>query len=457
MWHDTISSVLLFLLVLKCWEIHKKKSTTEDPMRQISMGFYARDNALKTASFYMKQIGLFDIRNDNLIDNHLLLDSLENISSYLNYILSLFYFILSNKFSPLFILFLTIVTITSVYYSVTWYLLLLFRFTIIPIGLYFWILNPLYILYPTFHDKYSVPIVLNKLVTQLNKHNKYFTLPLIQLNNDISFKTKKRSSHTDSYSSFDSISNNNSPNTSTNNTPVTSPLVSRKTTNKTKNSNNNNNSSNNSNNSNSNNQLRQVTDEDEIISETISDYRELIKGLETKKVKSLEQQDEVTEYERIIKEYKKAIKEGNAALVNDILDENSKYQNKLLEYKNEEGKTSFHITCELGYLFVADILFDFKIDPNIKDKEGRTGLLLSIINKHYHVALMLCDQPSVDVTLQDNLGNNVFHYIANNEYAKELPEIFRALIDRGASIDHFNNEGQSPLQIALEKSKYKLT
>lgn len=98
------------------------------------------------------------------------------------------------------------------------------------------------------------------------------------------------------------------------------------------------------------------------------------------------------------------------------------------------------------------MLLEKGADPNIKQQgeKGRTPLM---ITRSLDIAQLLLLH-GADPNIKDNDGNTVLHHWAEDQlYGTERPDIrlFNLLMKYGCLIDAVNNEGQTPLMLAIKE------
>lgn len=106
----------------------------------------------------------------------------------------------------------------------------------------------------------------------------------------------------------------------------------------------------------------------------------------------------------------------------------------LIVNENFDG-TKFFISCAKEY--------EISINFNIKDKEGKTPLILAVKMNFQKAALQLLEEKAngadVDLDITDNEGNTALHYAC----ALGSVEVVKALLTHQANIHALNKKGQS--------------
>ena len=126
---------------------------------------------------------------------------------------------------------------------------------------------------------------------------------------------------------------------------------------------------------------------------------------------------------------------------------------ELLEFKTEKGqKNLLHLAVINNNLEIVQFLSAFSALINHKDTTGATPLLLSITGTdNLNIFKFLLSHPLRDVSVRDELGDNIFHYIffTQNQQGKQetiLDLLLEHLDDNTISklVNSGNNEGETP-------------
>lgn len=86
-------------------------------------------------------------------------------------------------------------------------------------------------------------------------------------------------------------------------------------------------------------------------------------------------------------------------------------------------------------------------DPEARDNDGRTALLLASAAGHYHIVKFLISE-SVDVNAADNEGITAMHLAIDNSNSSIL-----LLAKAGADVNSQDNKGRTPLMLACKIGK----
>ncbi|HUT53807.1 MAG TPA: ankyrin repeat domain-containing protein [bacterium] len=101
------------------------------------------------------------------------------------------------------------------------------------------------------------------------------------------------------------------------------------------------------------------------------------------------------------------------------------------------------------------LLVDHGANINARYRDGRTflhQLVLEMPSPRYELFPILAEN-GIDLNAQDEQGNTFVHLAVNKGDIKFI----ELAIEYGAAVNINNNEGKSPLDLALEKPKYKIT
>ena len=124
-----------------------------------------------------------------------------------------------------------------------------------------------------------------------------------------------------------------------------------------------------------------------------------------------------------------------------------------LNSKNARGETPIMKALEYQYIDTVLFLIHEKVDLNLQNNQGETAAMISI-EKCMQSFDSIC-KADVDLSIRDNSGNNVFHYIARkpfykNKFSDEQIEIFKK---NPKLLLIKNNDNNSVLDIISKTSK----
>jgi len=119
---------------------------------------------------------------------------------------------------------------------------------------------------------------------------------------------------------------------------------------------------------------------------------------------------------------------------------------------NQRGKGGKTRLMDAAYLDQPELLTGLiaeGADVNIQDDEGRTALNYAYADHSFKPADILIEK-GADLNLRDKFGRTVLfqaiEMLGNPEYIEKM------LIKRGAKVDVFDNEGNSPIHLAIQKA-----
>jgi ankyrin repeat protein len=135
--------------------------------------------------------------------------------------------------------------------------------------------------------------------------------------------------------------------------------------------------------------------------------------------------------------------------------------NPAIDAFNAAGYTPLHLAVRRPDNEKAvEHLLQNGADANIPDSIGRNALLVSI-GSHQKDYIGLLVSSGIDINSQDNDGNTALHYplvnvLKNKLYLPLGKEIVKILMEEGADPHIKNNDGKSPMDIAVESGENEL-
>lgn len=114
--------------------------------------------------------------------------------------------------------------------------------------------------------------------------------------------------------------------------------------------------------------------------------------------------------------------------------------------KDDLGYFPLHWAAALGHSGVVKILLENAADPNVRNDDGLTPLLLTRDKESVNLLL----EYGADLNFMDTSGRTVLHETAGGNYL-ELVEI---LLANGAEVDVKDIAGSTPLHIAAASNRY---
>ena len=107
-----------------------------------------------------------------------------------------------------------------------------------------------------------------------------------------------------------------------------------------------------------------------------------------------------------------------------------------------------HIASGWGLEDVVYTLLEHLANVNAQDIEGKTALMIAIVNQHMKIITLLLECKQIDLSLRDNVGNTAFSLCIkykNNRAALSI------LIKEPNAAEKFDGKGRNYLHIAVEK------
>ena len=122
-----------------------------------------------------------------------------------------------------------------------------------------------------------------------------------------------------------------------------------------------------------------------------------------------------------------------------------------LSSKNNKGHTSLHCAAVCGSVETISFLLELKIDPDVKDKDQRTPMMLAAQNKNFE-ALKLLLEHTKDKREVDSQGKNIMHYLCEIEGVEDqkLSE-YISIVSSQVSISVTDNRGKVPLHYLMKR------
>jgi ankyrin repeat protein/SAM-dependent methyltransferase len=132
-----------------------------------------------------------------------------------------------------------------------------------------------------------------------------------------------------------------------------------------------------------------------------------------------------------------------------------------IDVLNTEGYTPLHLAVQRPENEeTVEILLQHGADTKITDPSGRNALLVSVASYQRGYIETLVSR-GIDIDSQDNDGNTALHYpltnvLKNNMYLLYCKGVLKILMEKGADPHIKNNEGKSPIDLAVESKENEL-
>lgn len=123
---------------------------------------------------------------------------------------------------------------------------------------------------------------------------------------------------------------------------------------------------------------------------------------------------------------------------------------KHLDIPRDDGKTPLMLVQLLNLTATKEmfpVFVESGVDINRTDNRGMTALMYNADNFCYKDTIKLMIQAGADINITDNAGNNALYYSLQSGDAG----VARYLIKKGADYNRPNNQGETPVQVAVEK------
>ena len=116
--------------------------------------------------------------------------------------------------------------------------------------------------------------------------------------------------------------------------------------------------------------------------------------------------------------------------------------------QNKDGETLLHLALKSGQVDVVPILLKCGTDPTAQNKDGETPLSLALRSGYGDVARLLVER-GTDTTARNKRGETPLHLASHMGQV----DVARSLLERGADPTARNNDGATPLHVALQSGQ----
>ncbi|XP_059174811.1 ankyrin repeat and KH domain-containing protein 1-like [Physella acuta] len=117
--------------------------------------------------------------------------------------------------------------------------------------------------------------------------------------------------------------------------------------------------------------------------------------------------------------------------------------------KNNNGESALYFAANLESIANAKVLLEFKADINLKNNTGQTPLFNLLLRPCTQMIKFMLENKA-NVNDVDNNGDTSLLYVCSSRFQDPF-EVVRLLIKAGASVNHQNNEGYTPLMLAAKQ------
>lgn len=123
-----------------------------------------------------------------------------------------------------------------------------------------------------------------------------------------------------------------------------------------------------------------------------------------------------------------------------------------LDHRDDYRKTALHYAVDVDAPTVVEALIRAGANPNVVDGDNETPLHYSVQCSSPKVVHALLQFPQVNTDIRDNYGlTPLLHCALHGYYVKA-----KMLVDRHASFEVVNNDGHTPLHLAVRRGHYAL-
>ena len=135
--------------------------------------------------------------------------------------------------------------------------------------------------------------------------------------------------------------------------------------------------------------------------------------------------------------------------INALLDAHPELANKK---ERRIRRTPLMAAAEMGYDYIIDLFLKKGGDINAQDLDGETPLFYAARGSQERTMKLLLDR-GADPKMGPAGGPSILHYLADDDTMTDLLDI---LVAKGVSLKLADEEGNTPLHIAVDKKAYKM-
>ena len=125
------------------------------------------------------------------------------------------------------------------------------------------------------------------------------------------------------------------------------------------------------------------------------------------------------------------------ALPNNIFD---------INYRDENGLSALHYSCDEGHLKIVKLLLDAKCDPNIKNNEKETPLHLASKRGYFDICKILIENGAI-LNQYNSENNSPIHYACMNNHV----ELIKYFLTKDLEVDSKNTYGKTAIDLTKNK------
>ena len=122
-----------------------------------------------------------------------------------------------------------------------------------------------------------------------------------------------------------------------------------------------------------------------------------------------------------------------------------------INYRDENGLSALHYSCDEGHLKIVKILLEAKCDPNIKSNEKETPLHLASKRGYFDICKILIENGAI-LNIYNSENNSPIHYACMNNHV----ELIKYFLTKDLEIDSKNNYGKKAVDLTKNKEVKEL-